>query len=96
LALIRIFGSEAVRQNIGNVVSGGKRALEYAIAKVLIEMKQRTVAVISAGDQFGEQALFRNIRRSAWVRTLDPCHFATINATDFRTILAMVLKKRIE
>lgn len=51
------------------------------------EGKEVILAVLGAGEFFGEMALIDEQPRSASVITLDPCEFLTVNKDDFRVCL---------
>ena len=59
--------------------------------KVLISKQTKSkkcvkINTLGPGDVFGEIAILRNIRRTAFVTTLEPCTFLTIDAHDFLKI----------
>jgi len=47
----------------------------------------RTVAVLSDGDHFGEVALLDNTLRTATVRALTHCVYATLQRSDFESLV---------
>ena len=49
---------------------------------------QMTLAILDAGDHFGEIALLRNIPRTATVRTMVPCLFLTLQREQFLELVA--------
>ena len=44
---------------------------------------QRVLDRIGTGDAFGEMALLEGSRRSATIRTLEPCRFLTLHKQEF-------------
>jgi ATP-binding cassette, subfamily B, bacterial len=59
---------------------------------------QRRLAVLEAGDYFGEMALLRKIPRTATVKTLTPCTFLTMSRSQFQKIISSSngFKEKIE
>ena len=54
------------------------------------------VAVLSAGNSFGELALLKNKLRAATIRCKDTCHFAVIERRDYQKVLMRMEQKRLD
>jgi ATP-binding cassette subfamily B protein len=70
----------------------------YIVARGRAEIVdgERTVAVLSDGEFFGELAVLHGVRRSATVRTITPCWLLTLTRDKFETLLADAPSVRAE
>ena len=64
------------------------------VSKRLYTVKRlKAVVQLHDGAAFGELALINNKPRAATITSIEPCHVAYLNRSDFRVILGQILKK---
>jgi hypothetical protein len=82
-------------QESGNIIQDLKAKLDVISLSATRTDLQR-VAVLRAGDSFGELALIDSRRgvRAASITCLEPCRMAVINAEDYHRSLAKIEKKK--
>lgn len=56
------------------------------------ELKE--ILTLKSGSSFGDMALIDNKPRAASIRTLDSCHFAVLDRSNYQRILASIMKQK--
>ena len=61
----------------------GDRFYVVQHGRLIVEADGRSVATLSAGDQFGEIALLRNVPRTASVTAVEPSELLSLERSEF-------------
>ena len=69
---------------------------EVAVIRTQEDGKETELDRISAGDHFGEMALFEEIPRTATIRTVQPCRMLMLHKQEFNEMVRQYPKIALE